>query len=241
MTLMNTLRSWTEARTGWYIRRQAPWGVNKFQDMASIIAPADIHMVLDVGANVGQSAQEYLATYPNARIHSFEPVPSTFRQLTANVKDPRFTAHAIAFGSGAATVEMHVTNDPSRSDLSAVGRKHPYVAERDLHTEQVEMNTLDAWVSSQGIDRVDLLKVDTEGHDMEVLRGASGLLRDRRIRWAEAEVGIDPANDLHAPLHEVMVFMADHGYLPFGFYDQFLPSPKHRPVVRRSNIMFIAP
>jgi FkbM family methyltransferase len=238
MKLLHAIRDLAENATGWYIRRRAPWGTSMFQDMAELLRPDDVRCVLDVGANVGQSAREYLAHYPKARIHSFEPVPGTFRKLHETITDPRFTAYALAMGSQAGEVSMHVSNDDAASDLSAIGGPHPFMDPAASHTETVPMTTLDEWTARHAVTRVDLLKVDTEGHDLEVLKGAAQLLREQRIRFVATEAGIDPANTVHVPYTDLLNLLAGHGYAPFGFYDQYVHDAARRPVVRRVNVVF---
>src|SRR5687768_1091411 len=67
------------------------------QDVLEIRDPASFKTVFDVGANVGQSTRRYRLAFPDAQIFSFEPVPTTYETLTANLKgDPMVRCENVA-------------------------------------------------------------------------------------------------------------------------------------------------
>lgn len=138
----------------------------------------------DVGANLGLYSREILrAVGPNAPIDltAFEPAPETALQLIAALKgDPRVRVEQLALSSQAGEAAMQIvgatagTNTLSPGD--DIGRK-----------VSVRKETLAAYAAFRGIERLDLLKIDTEGHDLDVLRGAMALFRDGRIAIAQFE------------------------------------------------------
>ena len=64
----------------------------------------------------------------------------------------------------------------------------------------IEVIRGDDFSRSQGIDHIDLLKIDAEGHDMHALLGFSGMLAEGRIDFVQVEAGISQSNLLHIPL-----------------------------------------
>src|SRR5688500_4768537 len=89
-------------------RRSTPFGVRWLDDLAVFVRP---DVVFDVGANVGQTAQEIVSAFPSARVFAFEPVPSTFRQLEASVA-PYPAVICVNAALGAQGGEARVTNIP---------------------------------------------------------------------------------------------------------------------------------
>lgn len=107
--------------------------------------------------------------------------------------------------------------------------------------EDVNVTTLDAYSDRAKISQIDILKVDTEGHDLRVLQGASRLLSESAIGIVETEVGMNPGNTFHAPLALVSALLERHGYRIFGVYSQSPEWTTNEPVLRRANVAFISP
>ncbi|CAH0202683.1 FkbM family methyltransferase [Roseomonas sp. CECT 9278] len=172
-------------------------------------APARI---FDIGANVGQTVRELRATWPDAVIDAFEPIRSTFEKLRANTAgDPALTLHRLAFGARPGRVSMLAKpGSPMNRILRQPGT--------EKHVEEVELVAGDVFCAAQGIDRLDILKIDTEGHDLEVLAGFHRMIADRRAEFVIVEVGIVPDGPFHVPYARVAEFMFAFGY---GLYQLF--------------------
>jgi hypothetical protein len=80
--------------------------------------------------------------------------------------------------------------------------------------------TIDALCAARGITGIDLLKVDVEGAELEVLRGAEGLLRASAVRAIYAEARFVRETEGGALLHELAAFLAERGYRLHNLYDQ---------------------
>jgi FkbM family methyltransferase len=144
-----------------------------------------IDRAFDVGANVGQTAAALTEAFPQADILCFEPVAATYRQLqTAAALMPRVRAFNIALSDSAGEAVMH-TYDSSL--LSSLEPNALFTEGRAATTETCRKETLDAFCAEQGIERIGLLKIDTEGHDLSVLRGAAAMLAQGRIGFVLTE------------------------------------------------------
>lgn len=136
--------------------------------------------VFDVGANTGVYAMATLAVAPGACVHAFEPVAHIARALAANLASNDLSEqvhlNACAVSDRPGTVDMHVPDETwGNATMSRAGF-------RGLrgHVEQVHAVTLDAYVAEHGVPRIDLLKIDVEGHEDAVLRGARRVLDKHR-------------------------------------------------------------
>src|SRR5690606_21813544 len=146
------------------IRR--PRGFDLFHDLGTVLESPRV--IFDVGANIGQSAKRYLKEFPQAEVYSFEPVAATYGPLTADIASNRFKPAKLAFGSEPSAARMDTTT--GSSDMFQIS---------ETGNEAIEVSTLDLfWQDERPID---FLKIDTEGHDLEALKGADKLLRDKRI------------------------------------------------------------
>jgi FkbM family methyltransferase len=143
----------------------------------------------DVGANEGQYSKELLEQFPTALVHAFEPHPGNYSRLRAlGLPESRFKSHNIAVGdsSGQLTLYDHAGN---------VGSSHASLYEAtitEFHEHaaaaiSVPVETLDDVAKKEGVEYIDFLKIDTEGHELAVLSGAARLLREKRIGHIQFE------------------------------------------------------
>ncbi len=139
-----------------------------------ILKPGQV--VLDVGANVGQftllSAKLVGAA---GRVHAFEPAPEEYRKLSANVSLNGFSnvlLNQVAICDRIGEAVMR-TAGPGLGLYNSLGR--PLVSSL-IGDIGVLCTTLDRYLQTRAVARVDLLKVDVEGSELGVLRGAAHLL-----------------------------------------------------------------
>lgn len=216
--LRNRLRAWLKAR-GWFVysRSTLPRGVRLDLDLARFRALADFRTVVDIGANQGQTAARFLACFPHARILSFEPVPATFRRLEAGYgRHPRITCENLAASDANGEVQMLVGAEAD----SFVSRIVDASAPEDAvwHREAVRAVRLDDYLQEKNIAQTDLLKTDTEGHDLSVLQGCGALLDGRRISFVLCEVGFSAANTGNSHLATIGDYLKAHDYRFFALY-----------------------
>jgi len=144
-------------------------------------------VVFDVGANIGGWCREVVHSWPRATIYAFEPAKDAFAELTEAASDSvRCINMALSDESGRTMLHSVPGMPELRSlvhrDLGSHGLK---MSEYEL----VETGTIDEFCSERGIPSIDLLKIDAEGHELAILRGAAGMLRARRIAFIQFEFG----------------------------------------------------
>ena len=190
-------------------------------------------VIFDVGANVGSTALALAAGFPGATIFAFEPVESTFRTLSRNVSaHERIRPFNLALGRKPQRIRMRIKS------LSVSSRIAGW---RDLFkpSEVATMTAGDAFCDEHRVQRIGFLKIDAEGHDLEILHGFGKMLQDMRIDLVEAEVGMNPENRRHVPFEMVKAHLERLGYRLFLIYDQARDVPfTGRVILRRSNVVF---
>jgi FkbM family methyltransferase len=189
-----------------------------------------IKTIFDVGANIGQSAIKFRTAFPDATIHCFEPIKDTFEELVGNVNGyASVRCHQIALGNKEGQESMYLTDQSLTNSLIMPGKF--------VGLEDVKVLTVDGFASDNQIERIDLLKVDTEGFDLEVLRGAQNLLSSGKIAFVLVEVGFHPGDSRHVLFDDVRSFLLKIGYSVFGVYDQTMEwSGEQR--LRFANVCF---
>lgn len=178
-------------RNGYRLYQKAgmPWGVDHIIDVQRLSKALgrSVRTIFDVGANVGQAARNFLHHFPEARVHSFEPDPDTFQALVSGVDSGRFEAHNFALG--AEPGEQVLYRYEGQSVINSMVEDAPYAVrfERKGTPLGIEVRTLDGFCADRSVERIDLLKIDTEGFDIAVLQGARETLRRGAILFVYAE------------------------------------------------------
>lgn len=191
-------------------------------------------VIFDVGANVGQSTALYATLFPQAKIFAFEPVPASFIRLLRSTQDlPQVRAQNYALG---ADTRLAVMKSSRHSVDYAIRPASDVADEADI---EVEMRRGLDVMADLSVDRIDFLKVDTEGHDLEVLAGFGPALA--RVDFLQVEAGMNAYNKTHCSFQQVVDFLTLHDFLLFFIADQKLEFKSGgRPVLRRANPVFIA-
>lgn len=139
-------------------------------------------IVLDVGANVGAMALHYARQVPEGRVYAFEPTCYAFQKLQRNIGLNPTLAPRIAalqtFVVGSGKVSPPRTAYASwKVDRLAVPGRHPIGCGIPMAAEGASAATIDSFCKAQSVPRVDLIKIDTEGHEWAVLQGAAETIR----------------------------------------------------------------
>jgi FkbM family methyltransferase len=155
--------------------------------LAARCAPNEPVIVFDVGANDGEyslmAGPRLHHAFPAGQIHAFEPSESTFKRLTLNVRRlDLICLHQFAFGEKSGVCTLYQVFEGSGL-ASLYDREKGSLGQYGLKTtltEEVEVTTIDAFCSENGINRIHLLKIDVEGHESKVLAGAQSMLAHRQ-------------------------------------------------------------
>jgi FkbM family methyltransferase len=146
-------------------------------------------VIFDAGANRGQFLQLALSEFGQSVIHAFEPSSAAFAELRQ-----RFGAKSGVvlnnFALGSETSERSLYYDVAGSELSSLyPRRVEYHGHSFTGSEQVQVKTLDDYCAEQGVTRIDLLKLDVEGHELAVLNGALKMFERDAIDRVSFEFG----------------------------------------------------
>ncbi len=178
--------------------------------------------IFDVGAHVGESSLTFRKLFPNASIHCFEPLPACFDKLQNTFKDDRSVNTfqlALSNRVGIETFHVNRTNQ-TNSLLPRANESVNWVSleiSETINQIQVPLSTLDIFCQEKGIDQIDILKIDAQGSDLEVLKGAQKLLSNKKVKWILVEIIFVPLYEGQGYFHEITAFLAGFGYHLFDF------------------------
>lgn len=132
----------------------------------------EVETVLDIGANIGAATVFFSELYPNAKVHSFEPIPNNFRLLQKNAQSrnvgPRISCHSVALSDKDGELEMiHSPNESNDGGWSFYQRG----ATGSETKISVPVRKSGNFLRELGVNTVDVIKIDTEGAEKEILYG----------------------------------------------------------------------
>jgi len=178
------------------------------------LSPEGNHTLFDVGANVGSYSRALRANFPSASIHAFEPHPLTFSKLVEESKDSRLNCVNMGLSDEPAESVIYEKAEGGSSTHNSLYRDvfKKNTSEGKINSKKIILTSIDEYAKANGIDQIDLLKVDTEGHEFSILKGAKRMLQEKRIRIIQLEF-----NEMNLYSHTTMRDIRD--MLPsFDFY-----------------------
>jgi FkbM family methyltransferase len=178
--------------------------------------------IVDIGANRGQFALVIRNCFPEARIHSFEPLKepaAIFRRVFAS--DPKITLHEIAIGPENKEMLIHVSRADDSSSLLPIASLQstlfPGTEEKEERT--VRVRRLDTVLSQADIGQPAFLKIDVQGFEKEVLEGCEALLPC--FSHVYVECSFVELYARQALAHEVILFLEGFGFALCGIYNLY--------------------
>lgn len=201
------------SRCGYAIRHVGTGvtGVDLMHDLRLRIQ-ADAPVIFDIGANTGQTIAEALTTFPRAQITAFEPSPQSVDALRSRF--PHVSVEPIAMSDQRGTATLHVSDEWSVNDSLLTP------ADGATGTITVPTETVNTYCANRHIGHLDWLKIDTQGFDLQVLRGSNDLLSRQAVAVVTCEVMLVPMYAGQATMPDVLTFMASLHYDLAGIYDQ---------------------
>lgn len=222
-TLKRILRNRLEDR-GIHLCRWTPGqvgGLHLHLDLPTVISrPAPI--IFDVGANIGQSIDLFHSVFPDAHIVAFEPSERCRALLTERCTRRHLTLLPFALGSREEGRELMEYESSVLNSLLPLDT-NPFNRFRDVHvvrTVPVDVRTVDSMRIELAIPHIDLLKIDTQGFDLDVLQGSNDSLAQGRVSAVLVEMNFLPMYVGQANGKEIVSFLDDHGFNLVDYYEK---------------------
>ncbi len=197
-------------------------------------------VVIDVGANIGQTIYRFKKLNNKSIIHSFEPVKKDFQILLKRFKDHKtIFLNNFALGDKDQKKKFFSNKLSGSSSFSQLTPQTEWVYQRSS-TRKIDPNQLldevfdcqimklDDYCEKNKIKKIDILKIDTQGFEDKVLEGAQELIKTKRIDYIELEIIFNNIYEKKLNFFEVEKHLIPFGYElfaiqnPGNLYDDYI-------------------
>jgi FkbM family methyltransferase len=147
-------------------------------------------VVIDVGANVGDYISELVRINESITIHAFEPHPLTFLKLRKNTEN---YSNVFIYNKGASSkcglLNLYDYGSNDGSEHASLFREviNEIHGSKSVTSHEVELIDLDGFIENNNIVEISLLKIDTEGNELEVIRGCTKSIASGKIKLIHFE------------------------------------------------------
>ena len=179
-------------------------------------------VVLDVGCRWG-FAQKFTATMNLFQVYGFDPDPDECLRLSQHYDDTSISLIPVALAQTAGPRTLFITQEPACSSLlqpdPTLTDHYPALAcARQVATAEIQTTTLDLWAAQNKVFIVDYIKIDTQGSELEILKGGVGALQTARC--LEVEVEFNPIYLGQAVFSDVDIFLRSQGFVLWKLSNQ---------------------
>jgi FkbM family methyltransferase len=193
------------------------------QDLSDFLSRMNIDVVLDIGAYAGTYARELREVGYRGRIISFEPVPASYERLhRAMHNDPLWSGEPFGLSDENRETLINTHNSGDFNSLLTLREEAQVAYSVDPSRSSqipIQLRRLDAVLPKliEGIQSPRIfMKMDTQGHDLSVVKGASGVLN--KIVGLQSELPAVEIYDGMPSMSAVLNYLASCGFVPTGFY-----------------------
>nr|WP_246437564.1 FkbM family methyltransferase [Prosthecobacter vanneervenii] len=181
-------------------------------------------LLIDVGANAGQTISMFKRVFDQPVIHAFEPNKTLVETRLAKDygHNKNIVLNAAGLGAEPGVLKLnHFEKDQMCSFLPLDnGQLNPYAGEAVVSSSEVPVWTLDQYAHKHSLGEIDLLKIDTQGYDLQVLLGAEGLLAAGRVNFIMLEINFIPLYVGQPEFFELDSFLSKRGYALVDLYEK---------------------
>lgn len=184
----------------------------------------EVNVIFDIGAHRGNTVTDFVNTYPNSSVHSFEPFPEScefFIRKHGENKKVQLNQYALAAVKGKTLLNINKSVDTNSllnsKKINASSDKSCVTVDRI----EVETDTLDNYCSKNSINSIDILKMDVQGSEIEVLKGAFKMLSENRIKVIFSETYFQQQYESQPLFHDISKFLYTYGFVLQDFYDPY--------------------
>lgn len=194
-------------------------GIDLRYDISKDYDPNLVKEVFDVGASVGSMTKLFLEIFPNSSVHAFEPYSVSFNRLSESFfNKPRAILNNFALSNENGEATMYIQDDPGYNSLNTDNNKPS--EKSNGYSEIIQVKTIDSYCIQNNVNAIDFLKIDAEGFDLNVLKGAEQMLNSGKIKYIFVECTFDKSNRQNTLFDDIRDFLSGFNFKLRAIYEQ---------------------
>jgi len=195
---------------------------SRFEDLYRFLPKEKALIIFDIGANIGQLSMKFREMFPAAKIHAFEPTPEAYDKLSRKFRnDGGAATNNLAVSDKTGSTSFYISDEFSKINSvlprNQVQRKYYKLGlDRSIVVPTI---TIDDYCKKNGINHINLLKLDIQGGELAALHGARRLLRQGQIDLILTEALFVEIYEGAPKFFEIQAWLDEHEYMLFSLYD----------------------
>jgi len=202
-----------------------------------LIREKNVSKIIDIGANKGQFAESIFKRNKHLRVVSFEPLPEAYKILAQKVaQNNHWESYNCAIGSDSSESTIYVSENSHSSSLLKINQNH-LTAEKSakvVKEETVSVKLLSDVIKSD-VKETLMLKIDTQGFELEVLKGSIDLFS--KVELIIVELSFVQLYDQSAKFSTVINFLEEYGFILYQIFPEFTNQTTHQ--LLQANGVFV--
>ena len=181
-------------------------------------------VIFDIGANQGQSIERFKKIFDKPVIHAFEPIKFEFEKLKKRYsEDKNIFLNNCAVGEKNYFKDFYITAKTGNSSFNKLKSDTDWLKTRSYQfktslegytkeTKSIKIITLDNYCLKNNIDKIDILKIDTQGYEDKVLEGSQQILKKEIVSSIESEIMFDDVYEKYFTFSDIEKFLNPHNF-----------------------------
>ena len=165
---------------------------NKIKSIFRNIINTESPVIFDIGAHNGDSIFRYRDIFSKSIIHSFEPNIELFKLLEAEFADDidiHLNNHGISNQSG--ELKLNIASNSLMSSIEPINYESKFFKKRNIQDNNysnIKVDTIDNYCLSKSINKIDIIKINVQGHEPKCLEGSKEMLKEKKIDFLVLEL-----------------------------------------------------
>jgi FkbM family methyltransferase len=171
-------------------------------------------IIFDVGANEGQSIKRFKSIFPKSIIHSFEPIKECYEKIIKIYDKKNIFINNYALGNKDCEKFFYINKNTTTSSFFKINNKYKELVNSDRINMSVKtkIRTIDGYVALNKIRKIDILKIDTQGYELNILKGAKKSLLNK-IKFIELELTLADYYKKKVNFYEIDKILSENNFI----------------------------